>query len=115
MMNLSHDFYEKLILFILTAAITGVFVPLLFKWRDERKLGEQKAHEAQLARQGKIIEAQVALLENLAKQLWEFQNLAFLIWMRLFNQAFSVRHQSIVQLFQQPFDGGWTDGIDTLG
>ncbi len=79
MPNLSPDFSEQLILLILTAAITGVFVPLILKWRDERKLREQKEHEAQLVRQGKIIEAQAALLENLAKQLWEFENLALTV------------------------------------
>ncbi len=79
MTNLSPDFSEQLILLILTAAITGFFVPLILKWRDERKLRGQKAYEAQLARQGKIIESQVALLENLAKQLWEFQLLALTV------------------------------------
>ncbi len=43
---------------------------------DERKFKAQKKFEQELARQGKRIEAQARLLEDLNDALWEFQLLA---------------------------------------
>jgi hypothetical protein len=72
-MNISLDFIEKLVLLLITAGLTGFGLPILLRQRDDRKLREQKKFEAELARQSKIIEAQVELLESLAELLWEFQ------------------------------------------
>jgi hypothetical protein len=86
-MSFSQDFLEKVSLLILTAGVTGFLVPYVLKVVDERKaqrqkdidgrrLKEQKYYEAALARQSKIIDAQVLLLDNLATLIWEYQLLA---------------------------------------
>jgi hypothetical protein len=86
-MNFSQDFFEKALLLVLTASATGFLAPYVLKVIDERKvqrqkeiddrrLREQKQYEATLARQGKIIDAQVHLLENFAALVWEYQLLA---------------------------------------
>jgi len=72
-MSLGDDFLGKAILFILAAIVTGFAIPLIFKQIETRKLEAQKRFEADLARQNKVIEAQVQLLENLSQLLWEFQ------------------------------------------
>jgi hypothetical protein len=69
----SKTFVESAVLLLLTAILTGVLVPLLFRRRDEQKYREQKIFEAELSRQSKIIEAQVKLLEDLSSLLWEYQ------------------------------------------
>ncbi len=70
------DFTEKISLLLLTTTLSGLLIPYLLKKRDERKLREQKLFEAELARQGKIIDAQAKLLEDLAQLLWGMQLLA---------------------------------------
>ncbi len=72
-MDLSADFVEKLVLLFLTAGLTGFLVPLLFRRIDERKHRQQKLYEADLARQAKIIDAQVKLIEDLAELVWDYQ------------------------------------------
>ncbi len=86
-MDFSQDFLEKVFLLVLTAGVTGFLAPYILKIVDDRRtqkqkdvehlrLKEQKQYEALLLRQSKIIDAQVELLENLAKLLWEYQLLA---------------------------------------
>lgn len=86
-MSFSQDFLEKVFLLVLTASVTGFLIPYVLKVVDERKaqrqkeidyrrLREQKHYEAALARQSKIIDAQVQLLNNLATLIWEYQLLA---------------------------------------
>ena len=97
-MSFSQDFLEKVVLLALTASVTGFLVPYLLKKVEDRRaqrhraeevrkaqaqqevndrrLREQKQYEASLVRQGKIIDAQVRLLENLATLIWEYQLLA---------------------------------------
>ncbi|MBD2103594.1 hypothetical protein [Leptolyngbya sp. FACHB-261] len=86
-MSFSQDFFEKVLLLILTAGVTGLLIPCVLKIVDERKaqkqkeiddrrLREQKLYEAALLRQNKIIDAQVQLLDNLANLIWEYQLLA---------------------------------------
>jgi hypothetical protein len=70
---MSTEFIEKIVLLLLTAGLTGFLVPLLFRLIDQRKHAQQKLFEADLARQTKIIDAQVKLIEDLAQLLWEFQ------------------------------------------
>lgn len=55
-----------------TAALTGVLVPAIKIWLDDRKFREQKVFEAELARQSKVIEAQATLLDDLSSLLWGF-------------------------------------------
>ncbi|MCA9905641.1 MAG: hypothetical protein KC547_17420 [Anaerolineae bacterium] len=72
-MIFSQSFTENAIILLMTASLTGVLVPLLFRRIDERRNREQKQFEAQLARQSKIIDAQVKLLDDLSCLLWEYQ------------------------------------------
>lgn len=83
-MSFSTEFIQQVVLLILTALISSVVIPLIFrlvdqrredrqKERDHQKALEQKQFEAILARQGKIIDAQSQLLDDLAQALWEFQ------------------------------------------
>lgn len=75
-MNFDPAFFEKIILLILTALITGFGIPYVLKRIEERKLREQKKFEADLARQGKIIDAQAKLLDDLSQLLWKWRYLA---------------------------------------
>ena len=69
-------FLQKIILIILTALISGFGIPYVLKIIEERKLREQRKFEADLARQGKIIEAQSKLLDDLSQLLWKWRYLA---------------------------------------
>jgi F0F1-type ATP synthase membrane subunit b/b' len=64
-MKLDQAFVEQIILLALTALISGIVIPYIFKNIDERKL-----------RQGKIIEAQAKLLDDLSQLLWKWRYLA---------------------------------------
>jgi hypothetical protein len=72
-MTFSQGFIENTIMLVLAAGLTGVLVPLLFRFVDERRNMEQKEFEAELSRQNKIIDSQVNLLESLSNLLWEYQ------------------------------------------
>jgi hypothetical protein len=75
-MSLDQAFLEKIILLVLTALITGFGIPYVLKRVEESKLREQKKFEADLVRQGKIIEAQSKLLDGLSQLLWKWRYLA---------------------------------------
>ena len=72
-MNFTQSFIENTLMLLLTAGLTGVLVPLLFRSIDQRRNREEKVLEADLARQSKIIDAQVKLLEDLSGLLWEYE------------------------------------------
>ncbi len=83
-MRFSQDFFEKSILLLVTALLTGLLVPYLLKKidgrklraqkeSDERKFREQKVFEAELARQNKIIEAQSKFLDDISQMLWKWR------------------------------------------
>lgn len=75
-MSLGEDFLGKIVLLLIAALVTGFAVPVILRQVDERKLRNQKQFEADLARQQKIIDAQVELLGKLSQYMWEFQLLA---------------------------------------
>jgi hypothetical protein len=75
-MSFEQAFLEKIILLVLTALISGFGIPYVLKRVEERRLREQKKFEADLVRQGKIIEAQSKLLDDLSKLLWKWRYLA---------------------------------------
>lgn len=75
-MTFDQAFLEKIILLLLTAAITGFGIPYILKRIEERKLREQKKFEADLSRQEKIIDAQSKLLDDLSQLLWKWRYLA---------------------------------------
>jgi hypothetical protein len=75
----SQEFIENVGLLVLTASLTGVLVPLIFRRIDERKFQRQKTFEAELARQNTIIDAQAKFIERLSDSLWEYQLLALVV------------------------------------
>jgi hypothetical protein len=75
-MSLGSDFLGNVILLFVAALVTGFALPLILKQVEERKARAQKRFEADLARQSRVIDAQVQLLENLSQLLWGFQLLA---------------------------------------
>jgi hypothetical protein len=75
-MSVDQAFLEKIVLLVLTALITGFGIPYVLKRVEERKLREQKKFEADLVRQGKILEAQSKLLDDLSGLLWKWRYLA---------------------------------------
>jgi hypothetical protein len=77
---------QNLILLLVTAALTGLLVPIVKDLIDQRRLAKQsvfederlraqREFEAELARQTKIIDAQAELLDELARTLWGFEKL----------------------------------------
>jgi len=72
-MTFTPEFLENIILLALTAIVTSFLIPYILKRIEERKLKEQTRFEAELARQSKVIDSQVQLLETLAQLLWEYQ------------------------------------------
>ena len=72
----SQAFLEKIVLLVAAAGLSGLLVPVITAKIANTRLQEQKLFEAELARQTKVIDAQVQLLEQLAELLWEYQLLA---------------------------------------
>ena len=64
-MKFDQSFLEQIILLVLTALITGFGIPIILKRIDEGKI-----------RQGKIIEAQSKLLDDLSQLLWKWRYMA---------------------------------------
>jgi len=73
---MSPEFRENVMLLLISAVLTGIVIPIVLKIRDDRKFREQKIFEAELARQGKVIDAQAAFLETFSGLLCEYQFLA---------------------------------------
>lgn len=72
-MKLTEGFMESIVLLVITAALTGFLIPYVLKRIDDRKLRELKEHEAQMARQNKLIEAQSKFLDDFSQLLWNFR------------------------------------------
>lgn len=75
-MAIDQAFLQNLTLLLLTALISGLGIPYLLKVVEDRKLRKQKQFEADLARQGKLIDAQSKLLDDLTQILWKWRYLA---------------------------------------
>lgn len=75
-MSFDQSLFEKVVLLALTAVISGFGIPYVLKRIEERRARDQKRFEAELARQGKIIEAQSKLLDDLSRILWQWRYLA---------------------------------------
>jgi cbb3-type cytochrome oxidase subunit 3 len=75
----SESFLQGLFLLIATAGLTGLLLPTIKARVDDRKLRDQRVFEANLARQGKVIEAQAVLLDTLAEVFWSFLLLALAV------------------------------------
>lgn len=68
----ANPFSQNVALLLLTALITGVAVPRVKSRMDLRYFREQKAHEADLARQNNLIAEQVEFLKAYINILWRF-------------------------------------------
>ena len=75
-MELRHEFLEKVIILLLTAAVTGFLVPLVFKNIEQNKAIEQKRLEAEISRQSKVIDAQAKFLDDTTEVLWNWRYLS---------------------------------------
>ena len=67
------QFTQSIVLLLLTALLSGLGVPIVINIVQARSQRRAKVHEAELARQSKVIEQQEALIHKLADLLWEFQ------------------------------------------
>ncbi len=65
------DFIGKVMLLLITAALTGILVPEISAELSENRFREQKLFEADLQRQREILSAQNDLLSTLSERLWE--------------------------------------------
>lgn len=73
----SPDFWEKALLLILGAALTGILVPFVKARLDAGNAKRRKVLEAELARQGELIDSQIKLLREFSELVWEFMFPAF--------------------------------------
>jgi len=71
--EVSADFIEKLVILILTVALSGLFAPSVLKKIEENKTREQKNREARLTRQAKLIDEQSEFLDTLSQLLWAWR------------------------------------------
>jgi len=69
----SRSFFEKVLLLLITAGLTGVLIPTIDSRLSENRLRDQMVFEEQLQRQHDVLNAQIELLRNLSKLAWEFQ------------------------------------------
>ncbi|KST66336.1 hypothetical protein [Mastigocoleus testarum] len=76
---LNQNFLDRVIFLILTAGVSGLFIPHVLKGIDARKLRAKMEYEADLKRSANIVDAQINLLENISKSLWELQLLALAV------------------------------------
>jgi RNAse (barnase) inhibitor barstar len=75
-MSIDQAFLQKVVLLLLAALVSGFGIPYVLKVVDDRKLKKQKQFEADLARQGKLIDSQSKLLDDLTQILWKWRYLA---------------------------------------
>jgi hypothetical protein len=66
------SFSQNVALIVITAAITGLLVPVVKGVMDWRHFRRQKDYEAELTRQTAVLDAQVKLLEDVSSVLWEY-------------------------------------------
>ena len=78
-MQLTQDFWEKALLLLAAALLTGFLVPYALKRIDEAKSVELKVREAEIARQAKMIEAQSKFLDETTEVLWAWRYLSMKI------------------------------------
>lgn len=64
---------QGLILLVATALLSGLLVPLVINRVQARNQQRLKDHEADVARQSKVIDDQVRFLEKLADLLWSYE------------------------------------------
>lgn len=73
---ISQSFIGNILLLLVAAALTGLLVPIIKARIDNKSSQRQKLFEADLARQGDLMNYQTKLLDDLEEVLWEYQFLA---------------------------------------
>ena len=79
----TKTFLEKVLLLLLGATITGIFVPIVKSSMDKRQFEQQKRFEATVARQAEILKTQSNFLREFAEYVWEnkcTENVEYLIF-----------------------------------
>jgi hypothetical protein len=66
------SFNQNVALIVITAGLTGLLVPTVKAFMDQRHFRRQKDYETELARETAVLDAQVKLLEDLSDVLWEY-------------------------------------------
>src|SRR5688572_23638476 len=69
----SPSFFEKILLLLLTALLSGLLVPVMMQDIAHKKFKEQKVFEADLLRQTKILESQIEFFNIISELLARFQ------------------------------------------
>ena len=64
---------ESIVLLFLTAAISGLLIPLVLRTVDQGRTTQLKDRESQLDRQARVIDAQSKLLDDLTADLWRWR------------------------------------------
>lgn len=72
----SETFLQQVALLVLGALVTGWGVPVVLGRIDARKQREQKEFQASIARQGKLLDSQSALLDEITRIVWAWRYLA---------------------------------------
>lgn len=72
----SQSFVQTVLILLITAVVTGYLVPRVKATLDHDNFERQKRFENDLARQTKIREDRIKLLDELEALLWEYQFLA---------------------------------------
>jgi hypothetical protein len=69
------DLARNLVLLLATAVTSGLLVPYVLGRIDHRRSENQRERETQVARESKVIDAQVRLLDSLSRVLWRWRYL----------------------------------------
>jgi hypothetical protein len=72
-------FLQNLLVVVLPIIVTGLLIPVVLRHIDEQKSANQERLRAALARQQKVIDAQVDLLDSLGELLWRYQSRAITV------------------------------------
>jgi len=70
------SFLKNLALSVLLLGLSSFLIPIVLKQIDDRKFVDQQRFQAELSRQGKIIDAQAALLDTMASDFWDYDGYA---------------------------------------
>ena len=70
------SFLKNLALSVLLLGLSSLLIPAVLKQIDDRKFVDQQRFQAELSRQGKIIDAQAALLDTMASDFWDYEGYA---------------------------------------
>ncbi len=70
------SFLKNLALSVLLLGLSSFLIPIVLKQIDDRKFVDQQRFQAELSRQGKVIDAQAALLDTMASDFWDYEGYA---------------------------------------